>query len=102
MHLEQQFAGPLQDTIVQRWRDPVDGTVCYLYLPISAQHSPPTPSGFVQYGARPRPRLLAPRDPDQFNLLLTERPPTLGTPCCRTVRTSGGVSKWYPVLSNRP
>lgn len=47
------FAGPLQDTIVQRWRDPVDGTVCYLYLPISAQHSPPTPSGFVQYGARP-------------------------------------------------
>jgi hypothetical protein len=51
MQLERQFAGPLQDTIVQRWRDPVDGTICYIYLPITAQHSPPTQSGYVQYGA---------------------------------------------------
>jgi hypothetical protein len=51
MQLERQFAGPLQDTIIQRWRDPVDGTVCYIYLPITAQHSPPGPAGFVQYGA---------------------------------------------------
>lgn len=51
MHLERQFAGPLQDTIVQRWRDPIDGTVCYIYLPISAEHSQPTPGGFVRYGA---------------------------------------------------
>jgi hypothetical protein len=51
MHLERQFAGPLRDTIVQRWRDPVDGTICYIYLPISAQHSPPTPAGFVNYGS---------------------------------------------------
>lgn len=51
MQLERQFAGPLQDTLIQRWRDPVDGTVCYLYLPISAAHSPPTASGFVEYGA---------------------------------------------------
>jgi hypothetical protein len=51
MQLERQFAGPLQDTVVQRWRDPVDGTICYIYLPISAAHSPPTTSGFVQYGA---------------------------------------------------
>jgi hypothetical protein len=51
MQLERQFAGPLQDTIVQRWRDPVDGTVCYIYLPITAAHTPPTPTGFVQYGA---------------------------------------------------
>ena len=51
MQLERQFAGPLQDTIVQRWRDPVDGVVCYIYLPITAAHTPPTPSGFVQYGA---------------------------------------------------
>ena len=50
MQLERQFAGPLQDTIIQRWRDPADGTVCYIYLPIAAQHSPPTESGFVQYG----------------------------------------------------
>jgi hypothetical protein len=51
LQLERQFAGPLQDTIVQRWRDPGDGTVCYIYLPISAAHSPPTASGYVQYGA---------------------------------------------------
>lgn len=51
MQLERQFAGPLQDTIIQRWRDPVDGSICYIYLPITAQHSPPTESGFVQYGA---------------------------------------------------
>ena len=51
MILERQFAGPLQDTVIQRLRDPVDGTVCYLYLPISAPHSPTTATGFVQYGA---------------------------------------------------
>ena len=51
MQLERQFAGPLQDTVVQRWRDPVDGTVCYIYLPISVAHTPTTSSGFVQYGS---------------------------------------------------
>lgn len=51
MQLERQFAGPLQDTVIQRWRDPVDGTVCYIYLPITAQHSPPTGSGYVQYSS---------------------------------------------------
>ena len=51
MQLERQFAGPLQDTIVQRWRDPVDGLICYIYLPITAAHSAPMPSGFVQYGS---------------------------------------------------
>jgi hypothetical protein len=51
MQLERQFAGPLQDTVVQRWRDPVDGTICYFYLPISVQHSPTTVTGFVQYGS---------------------------------------------------
>ena len=51
MQLERTYAGPLQDTIVQRWRDPIDGTVCFIYLPVTAQHSAPLPSGFVQYGA---------------------------------------------------
>lgn len=51
MQLERQFAGPLQDTIIQRWRDGEDGTVCYIYLPITAAHSPPTASGYVQYGS---------------------------------------------------
>src|SRR5262249_4319259 len=51
MQLERQFAGPLQDTVIQRWRDPVDGTVCYIYLPITAPHSPPQANGYVQYGS---------------------------------------------------
>jgi hypothetical protein len=51
MKLERQFAGPLQDTVIQRWRDPIDGVVCYIYLPITAAHTPPTSTGFVQYGA---------------------------------------------------
>ena len=50
MVLERQFAGPLQDTVIQRLRDPVDGTICYIYLPITAPHSPTTATGFVQYG----------------------------------------------------
>jgi hypothetical protein len=44
MELERQFGGALQDTVVQRWRDPVDGTICYIYLPITAVHSAPTNS----------------------------------------------------------
>jgi hypothetical protein len=51
MQLEGVFGGPLRDTIVQRWRDPQLGTVCYIYLPITAVHSEPLPSGYVQYGA---------------------------------------------------
>ena len=51
MQLERQFAGPLQDTLIQRWRDPVDGVICYIYLPITAPHSPPVVAGYVQYGA---------------------------------------------------
>ncbi|MEJ0074507.1 MAG: hypothetical protein WDO17_03515 [Alphaproteobacteria bacterium] len=51
MQLERQFAGPLQDTLIQRWRDPADGTVCYIYMPITAAHSAPTASGYVQYGS---------------------------------------------------
>jgi hypothetical protein len=51
MQLQAQYAGPMQDTIIQRLRDPADGTICYLYVPIVVQHSAPTPTGFVQYGA---------------------------------------------------
>src|SRR4051812_10491068 len=50
MQLEGLYRGPLRDTVVQRWRDPVDGTVCYLYIPITAQHSVPNETGYVQYG----------------------------------------------------
>jgi hypothetical protein len=51
MVLKAQFIGPLKDTVVQRWEDPATGNTCYIYLPVVVQHSPPTPTGFVQYGA---------------------------------------------------
>jgi hypothetical protein len=50
MQLEAQFAGPLRDTLIQRWRDPADGTICYIYLPIIVQHGP-GPNNLVQYGS---------------------------------------------------
>jgi hypothetical protein len=50
MTLQAQYAGPLVGTIIQRWRDPVDGTTCYIYLPIVAKHTP-APSGYVEYGS---------------------------------------------------
>ncbi len=50
MQLERLYRGPLRDTVVQRWRDPADGTVCYLFIPINAQHSPPNETGYIQYG----------------------------------------------------
>lgn len=51
MVLEKIYRGPLKDTIIQRWRDPIDGSVCFVYLPISAPLQPPTAEGYVQYGA---------------------------------------------------
>lgn len=49
LRLDGQYPGPLRDTTIQRWRDPVDGTVCYIYLPIAVPHSA-GPPGLVQYG----------------------------------------------------
>ncbi len=49
MKLDAQFPGPLKDTTIQRWRDPVDGTVCYVYLAVIVPHSA-GPPGYVQYG----------------------------------------------------
>ncbi|MBR1269061.1 hypothetical protein JQ629_16230 [Bradyrhizobium sp. AUGA SZCCT0222] len=51
MQIERQFGGPLKDTVIQRLRDPVDGTICMVYLPINAPHSPQQTSGYVQYGS---------------------------------------------------
>jgi hypothetical protein len=50
MQLQAQYMGPLRDTVIQRWRDPIDGTICYLYLPVIVQHAP-GPNNLVQYGA---------------------------------------------------
>jgi hypothetical protein len=50
MQIEQQFAGPLKDTAIQRWRDPQTNVLCYVYLPFTAAHSAPTATSYVQYG----------------------------------------------------
>ena len=50
MLLQQQYAGPLKDTTIQRWRDPETNLICYVYLPFTAAHSPPSASSYVQYG----------------------------------------------------
>jgi hypothetical protein len=52
MQVIAQYGGPLQDTLIQRLRDPVDGTTSYLYLPIAVHHTPPgAETGYVEYGA---------------------------------------------------
>jgi len=51
MNLEQVFRGPLPDTVIQRWRDPVNSSNCYMYLPVFAPLAAPQPgSNFFQYG----------------------------------------------------
>jgi hypothetical protein len=80
MQLERQFAAPLQDTIIQRWRDPVDGTVCYIYLPIVATHSTPTASGYVQYGANTIGSMSCFAAPGAGGPSATTSRPSAGTP----------------------
>src|SRR3954452_14205675 len=50
MQLEGLYRGPLRDTVVQRWRDPVGGNICYLFIPMGQEHAPANASGYVQYG----------------------------------------------------
>ncbi|MFZ0844948.1 MAG: hypothetical protein WAM62_04090 [Pseudolabrys sp.] len=50
MQLQQQFSGPLLGTAIQRWRDPIDGTICYIFLPMVVHHTS-APLGYVQYGS---------------------------------------------------
>jgi hypothetical protein len=51
MQLQSQYAGPIAGTVIQRWRDPIDGTICYIYLPMIVHHKP-APSGYVEYGSQ--------------------------------------------------
>ena len=50
MLLQQQYAGPLKDTLIQRWRDPETNLICYVYLPFTVAHTAPTATSYVQYG----------------------------------------------------
>jgi len=49
MLLERVYRGPLKDTVIERLRDPLDGTVCYIYTPISVPNAAPS-GGYTQYG----------------------------------------------------
>ena len=51
MVLEQVYRAPLRDTVIQRWRDPVNSMICYVYVPISTPFATGQPgNAFVQYG----------------------------------------------------
>ena len=51
MEVEQQFAGPVSNTAIYRWRDPTNGSVCYVYVPVDAQYASSRASGFVKRAA---------------------------------------------------
>lgn len=52
MILEQVYRARLRDTIIQRWRDPANSIICYLYVPISTSFAQAQQgNSFVQYGA---------------------------------------------------
>lgn len=51
MQVEAYYRAPLADTMIQRLRDPIDGSVCFLYVPIEAQHGRRGSSGYVSYGS---------------------------------------------------
>lgn len=48
--LSKQFAGPLQDTTIQRYVDPDTGVLCYLYTPYIVRNSRDD-AGNIVYGA---------------------------------------------------
>ena len=58
--LEEQFKGPHQDTIIQRWVDKVRGNVCYLYIPITIPTLAPEPNSSKPAENKPAPAVYGP------------------------------------------
>ena len=58
--LEEQFKGPHQDTIIQRWVDKVRGNVCYLYIPITIPTLAPEQNGPKPADNKPAPAVYGP------------------------------------------
>jgi hypothetical protein len=58
--LEEQFKGPHQDTIIQRWIDKVRGNVCYLYIPITIPTLAPDPNSPKPADNKPAPAVYGP------------------------------------------
>jgi len=51
MELQGFYRGPMKDTLIQRWRDPETGAICYIYMPIIAQNTPTEGAPYVHYGS---------------------------------------------------
>jgi hypothetical protein len=51
MSLEARYAGPIEGTMIQRWRDPHYGVVCYIYIPMVVRHER-AGDGPAEYGSR--------------------------------------------------
>ena len=58
--LEEQFKGPHQDTIIQRWVDKVRGNVCYLYIPITIPTLAPDQNSPKPSDNKPAPAVYGP------------------------------------------
>jgi hypothetical protein len=88
MQIEAYYRAPLVDTMIQRLRDPIDGSVCFLYVPIEAQHSRRGASGYVSYGSNNIGALSCFPNPDSLR-----RPPVaVAAPGPAAHQKSGGAS----------
>jgi hypothetical protein len=76
MQFQAQYVGPLLHTLIQRWRDPDDGTVCYIYLPIEVHHTKPQESGYVEYDANPIGSISCMPGPEKPPLKMSDQLPT--------------------------
>ncbi len=83
MLLEKVYRGPLRDTIIQRWRDPIDGSVCFLYIPISTPLLPPPAEGYVQYGPNQIGSISCIHPTQVLQLWEGENPPPVPAPAKR-------------------
>lgn len=60
--LEEQFKGPHQDTIIQRWVDKVRGNVCYIYIPITIPTLAPDQNSPKPSNNKTAPAVYGPND----------------------------------------
>ena len=82
MQLERVYRGPLKDTVVQRWRDTVDGSVCFLFIPISVPQLTQQVANpqYVQYGANGIGSISCVHPTQVVQLVSSARPGPAGAP----------------------
>jgi hypothetical protein len=74
MVIQQRFAGPFAGTEIDRWRDPLDGTVCYIYFP-TVVHRTQAPAGYFDYGSNAIGSISCLSSPGQPPLAASQVPP---------------------------